>query len=267
MTKRIGVIGCTGRMGKALLHEITTHEASVLSGGVTHVKSLLYGYDLGVIAGLKPSGNQANEYMESLIEASDCVIDFSSVEGSLMAAKYAAQCNTPIVIGTTGFDDKQYGLLEHYARQCPLLWSANMSVGVNVLKKLTETLGNLLNDDFDIDIVEMHHRHKKDAPSGTALVLAEAAAEGRGVALNDVVCKSRDGMIGERPRGEIGMATLRGGDVVGEHTVIFAADGERIELSHKVSDRAIFARGALRAALWLCDRDTGFYSMDDVIGL
>jgi 4-hydroxy-tetrahydrodipicolinate reductase len=171
------------------------------------------------------------------------------------------------VVGTTGLKPEHEAALDEAAAKVAVVQAANMSVGVNLMLGLARQVAAILDDGFDIEIVEMHHRHKVDAPSGTALALGKAAAAGRGVALDDVAVRARDGMIGPRPKGQIGFATLRGGDVVGEHTVVFAGEGERIELTHKASSRAIFARGAVRAALWTQGRPPGRYSMRDVLGL
>ena len=186
---------------------------------------------------------------------------------ALLLAPALAQAQTVLVVGTTGLNPAQQASIAQAATHTPIIQSPNMSVGVNLLLALVEQVARTLGEDYDIDVLEMHHRHKVDAPSGTALGLGHAAAAGRGVALEDVWRKSRDGHTGARPAGEIGFATLRGGDVIGDHTVMFAGDGERIELTHKASGRGIYAKGAVRAALWARDKTPGLYSMRDVLGL
>jgi len=195
------------------------------------------------------------------------VLDFTTPEATLAHADIAAQARLVHVIGTTGFGDEDLVRLAAAARHATVIRAGNMSMGVNLLSVLTRKVAAALDADFDIEIVEMHHRHKVDVPSGTALMLGEAAAEGRGVALGDVADRGRDGQTGARKRGDIGFAALRGGDVVGEHDVIFAADGERVVLRHIATDRMIFARGAVKAALWGMSRKPGEYSMLDVLGL
>jgi len=204
---------------------------------------------------------------QALFAASDAVIDFTVPAATKAHVALAASTGTALIIGTTGLGDDVRAAITVAAQKTALVQSPNMSVGVNVLLALTEKLAATLGNEYDIDIVEMHHRHKVDAPSGTALGLGEAAAKGRKVALKDVARTTRDGQVGARPSGEIGFATLRGGDVIGDHTVIFAADGERIEVTHKASSREIFARGAVRAAMWAKGKAPGLYTMRDVLGL
>jgi 4-hydroxy-tetrahydrodipicolinate reductase len=203
----------------------------------------------------------------ALFAAADAVLEFTSAKASLDHAALAAGTRTIHVIGTTGLDPAQEAALAAAAQSTAIVWAPNMSLGVNLLMGLVERVAAALDDDFDIEIFEIHHRHKVDAPSGTALGLGAAAARGRGVDLDDVAIRGRDGMTGARRRGAIGFASLRAGDVVGDHSVIFAADGERIELAHRATDRRIYARGALRAALWARGKAPGLYSMADVLGL
>jgi len=254
-------------MGKALINEIALYEDCTLSGGTVRKDSDFAAMDLGTLAGLEPLNIKATTDTAALLKNSDAVIDFTTPENSLKTAEISAKQGKIAVLGTTGFTDAQKKELTAYAKKTPIIWSANMSIGVNLLQGLVQKVASLLDDSYDIEIVEMHHCRKVDAPSGTALALGEAAARGRGMKLKDVACKARDGMIGPRPRGEIGFATLRGGDVIGEHTVIFAGDGERIELSHKASSRQIFAKGAVRAALWAKGKPSGFYTMQDVLSV
>ncbi|HSV29277.1 MAG TPA: 4-hydroxy-tetrahydrodipicolinate reductase, partial [Candidatus Omnitrophota bacterium] len=197
----------------------------------------------------------------------DAVIDFTAPAATVTHAGMAAAAGKVLVVGTTGLSKDDEAKLQQAADRVPVVYAPNFSVGVNLLMALTERAASILGDDYDIEIVEMHHRHKVDAPSGTALGLGRAAAAGRGVPLDSVWCKARDGHTGARPKGEIGFATLRGGDVVGDHTVMFAAEGERVELTHKASSRAVFAKGAVRAALWAKGKPAGLYTMRDVLGL
>lgn len=262
---KIGIVGCTGRMGKALIEEIFLNSETQLSGGAVRADSDFVGEDIGKLAGLDPVGINAVSSLEKLFEDSDAVIDFSTPAVSLQCAKIVSAQNKIHVIGTTGFSPDEIEELKELANSAKIIWSANMSIGVNVLSAITEQVAAILDDSYDLEIVEMHHCHKVDAPSGTALLLGESAAKGRNVKLDEVARKSRDGIIGARPRGEIGFSTLRGGDVVGEHTVMFAGDGERIELTHKASSRRIFTKGAIRAALWAVNKNNGLYSMKDVL--
>lgn len=262
---KIGILGCNGRMGQALIKSTISSNIAILSGGVVRKESSSLNKDLGLIAGCEAINLLAHDNVEKLFQESDSVIDFTSPEISIESAKLATKHGKSLIIGTTGFNDDQMALIKEYSNNATIIWSANMSVGVNILSALTEKVSSILDEDFDIEIVEMHHRHKVDSPSGTAILLGNSAAKGRKVKLNDVECKSRDGIIGSRPKGEIGFATLRGGDVVGEHTVVFAGEGERIELTHKASDRSIFAKGAVRAAIWSEGKPNGLYSMGDVL--
>ena len=263
---RIGVVGCGGRMGRMLIAEIAGTDGAVVSGGTEHGAALL-GQDLGTLAGLAPLGVAAGADAAALVAASDAVIDFTAPAATVRHAELAAAHGTALVIGTTGIDAAQAKAIEAAARQAPIVWSPNMSLGVNLLMGLVEQVAARLGPDYDIEILEMHHRLKVDAPSGTALGLGRAAAAGRGAALEDLWVKSRDGHTGAREAGTIGFATLRGGDVVGDHTVMFAGLGERLELTHKAADRRIYARGAVRAALWARGRPPGLYGMKDVLGL
>lgn len=262
---KIGIIGCTGRMGKAIIEEIMINSQCEISGGAVRSGSEFVGMDVGTLAGVEPIGINATGSMEALFDASDAVIDFSNPIASMQAAHIASSRKKIHIIGTTGFSPENMETLQNLGKDNVIVWSANMSVGVNILLALTEQVASILDDSYDIEILEMHHCRKVDAPSGTALALGNSAAFGRKVSLESVEQRSRDGIAGARPRGEIGFATLRGGDVVGEHTVIFAGDGERIELTHKASNRKIFSRGAVKAALWGKGRKPGLYSMKDVL--
>ena len=203
----------------------------------------------------------------ALFATADVVVDFTLPASSVAHAELAGETGTALVIGTTGIDAAQEAAIAAAAAQAPILRAANMSLGVNLLLKLVEQTARALDLAFDIEVVEMHHRHKIDAPSGTALALGQAAAAGRAVNLESVAQRVRDGITGPRESGHIGFATLRGGDVAGEHTVVFAGESERLELTHKASNRVIFARGAVTAALWLSGKPPGLYGMGDVLGL
>ena len=265
---KIGILGCAGRMGRALLAEVMESEGSTLAGGTEMPGHPALGQDLGSLAGTDDIGLIASDDARTLIAEADVVIEFSTIEATLRHVALSADLGTAHVIGTTGFDETSKTELRAAAQRTRLVWAANMSLGVNLLLGLTERVARSLGPEaFDIEIVETHHRHKIDAPSGTALALGEAAARGRGLPLADIADRGRDGMTGARKTGAIGFAALRGGDVVGDHSVVFAGLGERIELTHKAADRRIYARGAVHAARWLEDRETGLYDMIDVLGL
>ncbi len=264
---KIGIIGASGRMGQTLVRGVITHPDCELSGGIERVGNSNIGLDIAKVAGLEPIGLEITTSAEDLIRNSDAIIDFTAPEATLEIAKITARMNKVHVIGTTGFTNEQEAELKEYAKDTTIIWSYNMSVGINILLGLVEKAASILDDSVDIEIVEMHHKHKVDAPSGTAIALGRAAAEGRGVAFDDVKNLSREGIVGERTQGEIGFATLRGGEVIGDHTVMFASGNDRIELTHKASDRSIFASGAIRAALWGKDKSTGLFTMKDVLGL
>ena len=263
---KIGIVGCAGRMGRMLIQEVLATPGAALAGG-TEPSGPAIGQDLGTLVGAAAQGVVVTSDAKALFAVSDAVIDFTVPAATKIHAELAAASGKALVVGTTGLNDDARAAIAAAAKKTVIIQSPNMSVGVNVLLALTEKLAATLGPDYDIDILEMHHRHKVDSPSGTALGLGEAAAKGRQVHLKDVARTTRDGIVGARPVGEIGFATLRGGDVVGDHTVIFAANGERIEVTHKASSREVFAKGAVRAALWAKGRAPGLYSMRDVLGL
>lgn len=264
---KIGVIGAAGRMGQMLVQAVAEAKGAVLAGASERPGHAALGRDAGTLAGLDPLGVALVDRAAALFETCDTVVDFTAPAASLHHAELARDNGTALVIGTTGFDDAQTRAIEAAAGGAPIVWAPNMSLGVNLLFALTQQVAGILGDDWDIEIVEMHHKHKVDAPSGTALGLGRAAAAGRGVDLEAVSQRVRDGHTGPRQAGDIGFATLRGGDVVGEHTVVFATEGERVELTHKAGSRAIFSRGAVRAAIWSSGREPGLYDMFDVLGL
>ena len=219
------------------------------------------------LLGIEPNGVPIGDDSAASIRAARCVIDFTVPEATVAHARVAADKGVSMVIGTTGLDPQQTAAIHEAARKVPILWAANMSIGINILLALVEKTAAMLDPAYDIEVLEMHHRHKIDAPSGTALALGRAAAAGRQVKLEEVWRKSRDGHTGARPTGEIGFATLRGGEEVGVHTVMFAAAGERLELSHRAFSRETYASGAVRGALWLQGKSPGLYGMKDVLGL
>lgn len=263
---RIGVLGCAGRMGRSNLREVLASDGVHLAGGVERPGHPAVGEDLGVLAGGDAIGLRAGDDATSLIRAADAVIEFSTPEATLAHARLCAAIGCAHIIGTTGLDPAQAAELASLAMQIPIVQAANMSLGVNLLLDLVRQVAATLDAAYDIEIVEMHHRHKVDAPSGTALALGAAAAAGRGLAPEAGFVRARDGLTGPRPPGSIGFAVLRGGDVVGDHTVCFAGDGERLELTHRATDRRIYARGAVRAARWTKGRPPGLYGMADVLG-
>ena len=264
---RIAVMGAGGRMGRELVRAIASNPDCAVAGGTEPAGSPLIGADLGTLAGLEALGVGVTCDPLELFTRADAVLDFTAPRASVEFAGLAANARIVHVIGTTGFSDADEAALKAAARHAVIVKAGNMSLGVNLLTAITRQVAAALDADFDIEIVEMHHRQKVDAPSGTALMLGAAAASGRGVALNETSVRARDGHTGARRRGDIGFQSLRGGTVVGDHTVIFAGNGERIELTHIAGDRGIFARGAVKAALWGRTRKPGLYSMLDVLGL
>jgi 4-hydroxy-tetrahydrodipicolinate reductase len=264
---RIGISGCAGRMGRMLVAEVAATAGCRLAGGVDAPTSQALGQDIGELAGIGKVGLSAGSDIAALLAAADVVIDFSTPTATVEHAALAAGAKKPLVIGTTGLDDVQRAALRKASGAAPILWAPNMSLGVNWLLALVEQTAQRLGPDYDIEILEMHHRHKVDAPSGTALALGEAAAKGRGVALAEKSQRARDGITGARKAGDIGFAILRGGDNAGEHRVLFAADGESVELAHRATSRRVFARGAVAAAQFLAHQPAGLYGMKDVLGL
>jgi 4-hydroxy-tetrahydrodipicolinate reductase len=256
---KIAIAGAAGRMGQMLIRQIGGTEGATLAAVFESPKSNAIGQEHG--------GKKIVADAAAAIGAAECVIDFTVPEAAVAHAKIAAAKGVAMVIGTTGLNPEQTAAIHECATKTPILWAANMSMGINILQALVEKTASLLDPSYDIEIVEMHHRHKIDAPSGTALALGRSAAAGRKVKLEDVWRKSRDGHTGARPAGEIGFATLRGGEEVGVHTVMFAAAGERLELSHRSFSRETYASGAVRAALWLKGKKAGLYGMKDVLGL
>lgn len=262
------VVGAGGRMGQALVRAIQDIDGVRLAGAVERQGSPAVGRDAGELAGTGHLGVAIGSDPLPAFARADGVLDFTSPDASVTFAGYAAQARIVHVIGTTGCGPDHDAAIAAAARHATIVKSGNMSLGVNLLAVLVEQAARALGpEDFDVEVLEMHHRHKVDAPSGTALLLGQAAAAGREIALEERSVRVRDGHTGARPQGAIGFATLRGGSVVGDHSVILAGTGERVVLSHHAEDRAIFARGAVRAALWGHGRKAGLYSMRDVLGL
>ena len=264
---QIAVMGASGRMGQMLIQEIQNNDQAELSGVVEREGHEWIGKDLGIATGGSEMGVIVESDPLEVFARSQAVIDFTSPASTVEFAGLAAQARLVHVIGTTGLTKDDLAAISRAARHATIVRAGNMSLGVNLLTRLTEKVAAALDEDFDIEVIEAHHKHKVDAPSGTALMLGEAAAAGRGKSLDDISDRGRDGITGARKRGDIGFHAIRGGDVVGEHDVIFAAEGERIVLRHLATDRRIFARGALKAALWGQGKDRGEYDMMDVLGL
>ncbi|WP_281980855.1 4-hydroxy-tetrahydrodipicolinate reductase [Thalassorhabdomicrobium marinisediminis] len=269
MTDKPGIVitGGSGRMGQMLIDTVLASEACELVGVLEREGHDWIGQDVGTAMGRAPVGVTVSDDAVGTFARAQAVIDFTAPEATVAFSELAAQARAVHVIGTTGLTEDDIAHLDAAARHAVIVRAGNMSLGVNLLTQLTKRVAAALDEDFDIEIIEAHHHHKVDAPSGTALMLGEAAAEGRGVDLAKVKDSGRDGITGARQQGDIGFSAIRGGDIVGEHDVLFAAAGERIKLSHIATDRAIFARGALRAALWGQDQKPGAYDMVDVLGL
>jgi 4-hydroxy-tetrahydrodipicolinate reductase len=263
----IVVTGGSGRMGQMLINAVQASDACALVGVLERTGHDWVGQDVGIAMGGAAIGVTVSDDAVTTFAKAQAVIDFTAPDATIGFAELAAQARAVHVIGTTGLTDGDIAKLDAAARHAVIVRAGNMSLGVNLLVQLTKKVAAALDEDFDIEIIEAHHHHKIDAPSGTALMLGEAAAQGRGVVLKDATDSGRDGITGARKRGDIGFSAIRGGDIVGEHDVLFAAAGERIKLTHIATDRAIFARGALKAALWGQTQKPGSYSMLDVLGL
>ena len=264
---RLAVTGAAGRMGRTLVRIIHETDGCEVAGGLERPGSEAIGEDLGALAGIGPLGIKVADDPLELLTKIDGIVDFTSPEASVAFATLTAQARIVHVIGTTGFTAEDEAKLKAAGRHARIIKAGNMSLGVNLLTALVRKVAGALDDDFDIEVVEMHHKHKVDAPSGTALMLGRAAAEGRGLDLDAVSVRGRDGITGARKRGDIGFASLRGGGVVGDHEVVFASDAEMITIAHRSQSRDIYAKGAVKAALWGMDKKPGSYSMMDVLGL
>jgi 4-hydroxy-tetrahydrodipicolinate reductase len=263
---KVVIAGCSGRMGHVLLECVFADSELVLHGALDRADNPQLGRDAGEQLG-KLSGVNVVADIDLALKDADVLVDFTRPEASMRYLDACQKHHVKMIIGTTGFSVEQKLAIEMASENIAIVFAPNMSVGVTLLINLVEQAAKVLNDGYDIEIVEMHHRHKVDAPSGTALRLGEAAAQGLGQELKDCAIYAREGVTGEREAGKIGFATLRGGDVVGDHTVVLAGIGERVELTHKASSRATFALGALRAAKFLNDKNAGLFDMQDVLGL
>lgn len=261
----LAIAGAGGRMGRMLVALAADHPGLELCGAFEAEGHPAVGEDAGTVAGVGPLGVRVTSDAAAAISQARVVIEFTLPEPSLRHLALAADANCAVVLGTTGFTPDQQATIDELAGRIPLLQASNMSVGVTVLTEVVEDVARRLGAAFDIEIVETHHRKKKDAPSGTALTLAQAAARGRGADLEQWATHGRSGMVGERPDEEIGIMALRGGDVVGDHTVFYYGKGERLELTHRAQSREAFASGAVRAAAWLAGREPGAYSIRDVL--
>lgn len=264
---RLVVAGAAGRMGRVLVQIIRQTPGATLAGALEDPGSIAIGQDAGLLAGCGQMGVEISGDALTTIAGTDGILDFTTPHATVELADLAAQARIVHVIGTTGLEASHLARLDAAARHAVIVRSGNMSLGVNVLAAMVSRVARTLGTEFDIEILEMHHRMKVDAPSGTALLLGEAAAEGRGITLEGHSVRARDGHTGVRNIGDIGFASLRGGTTIGEHKVIFAGPGEKIEFTHIAEDRSIFARGAVQAALWGKGRKPGLYSMVDVLGL
>ncbi|MBI5814415.1 MAG: 4-hydroxy-tetrahydrodipicolinate reductase [Nitrospinae bacterium] len=264
---KIVVTGCAGKMGRRIVNVIEDTDGAVLAGGTEAPGSPFAGQDVGDVAGIGHKGAAISTSLKEIIAGCDAVIDFSVPAASLDHFHIAAEAGKAIVIGTTGFNEEHWKTFESMAKSCRAVIAPNMSVGVNVLFKLVRDAARIMGQTYDIEMFEMHHNQKVDSPSGTAVKLAEIAAGAVGRDLKKVGVFGREGQIGKRKPEEIGVMTLRGGDVVGEHTVMFAGTGERVELTHRAWSRDNFAMGAVRAAMWIVKQPNGIYDMQDVLGL
>jgi 4-hydroxy-tetrahydrodipicolinate reductase len=264
---RIGILGAGGRMGRALIQATAEEPQAKLTAALDREGGASVGVDVGVLAGLETQGVAVGADLALVLQDVDVLIDFTAPDATLVHAAACKQAGVAMVIGTTGLNENQLADLRDAAEDIAIVFAPNMSVGVNLVFKLLDLAARVLGDSVDIEIIEAHHRHKVDAPSGTALRMGEVIAAALGRDLADCAVYGREGQTGPRARQTIGFETIRAGDIVGDHTALFAADGERIEITHKASSRMTFARGALRAALWLKGRGSGLYDMQDVLGL
>lgn len=264
---RIAITGVSGRMGRMLISCADDSADVEVSAALERSGHDWIGQDFGLALGGSARGFKVTDDVDAALAQSDALIDFTAPAATVSFAQAAARASAIHVIGTTGMDRDDLAALDIAARSAVIVRAGNMSLGVNLLVQLTQRVAAALDDDYDIEVIEAHHKHKVDAPSGTALMLGEAAATGRGVSLEDVSDRGRDGITGARKTGDIGFTAIRGGDIIGEHDVMFAAAGERIVLRHVASDRSVFARGAIKAALWARTRAPGSYDMLDVLGL
>ncbi|WP_022964581.1 4-hydroxy-tetrahydrodipicolinate reductase [Halopseudomonas pelagia] len=265
--RRIAVIGAAGRMGRTLIEAVNQAQGAQLTAAIERPESSLLGADAGELAGIGRTGVKIAGSLQDVLEDFDVLIDFTHPTSTLVNLALCRAAGKAMVIGTTGFSDDEKRLLLEAGQDMPIVFAPNFSVGVNLCLKLLDMAARVMGDEADIEIIEAHHRHKVDAPSGTALRMGEVVADALGRDLAKVAVYGREGQTGARPRDTIGFATVRAGDVVGDHTVLFATEGERVEITHKASSRMTFAKGAVRSALWLDARAPGLYDMQDVLSL
>lgn len=267
MTIKIAVTGATGRMGKSLIEAVHVAKGVSLGAAIVRKESALIGADAGEVAGVGKLGVKITDDLNDVLKDFDVLIDFTSPQATLENIKVCDAAKRAMVIGTTGFSSEEKILFEQSIKNIPVCFASNFSTGVNLCFKLLDLAARVVGDDSDIEIVEAHHRHKVDSPSGTALSMGEVVANTLGRDLDEVAVYGREGQEGPRKSETIGFVTVRGGDVVGEHTVSFLADGERVEITHKASSRMAFSRGAVRASSWIISQAAGLYNMQDVLGL
>ncbi|MEZ2746695.1 4-hydroxy-tetrahydrodipicolinate reductase [Halopseudomonas bauzanensis] len=265
--RRIAVIGAAGRLGKTLIEAIQQAEGASLTAAIERPQSSLIGADAGELAGVGKLGVNVVGDLNQVLGDFDVLIDFTHPTSTLVNLDICRAAGKAMVIGTTGFSDAEKQQIADAAQQVPVVFAPNFSVGVNLTLKLLDMAARVMGDEADIEIIEAHHRHKVDAPSGTALRMGEVVADALGRNLQEVAVYGREGQTGARDRNTIGFATVRAGDVVGDHTVLFATEGERVEITHKASSRMTFAKGAVRSAIWLGERASGLYDMQDVLAL
>ncbi len=264
---RIALVGVSGRMGLSLIKAVAATEHAELTVAVSRPDSLAIGKDAGELAGISPLGVTVSDNLAAKVDQFDVLIDFTRPDASMEYIEICRQAGKQIVIGTTGYSETQKAAIAEAAKDVALVIAPNMSVGVNLSLKLLEMTAKVMGDYTDIEVIEAHHRHKIDAPSGTALRMGEVVAATLGRDLKDCAIYGREGDTGARDRKTIGFSTIRAGDIVGEHTVMFADDGERVEITHKATSRMTFANGAVRAAVWLAGKQQGWFDMQDVLGL
>ncbi|WP_428036293.1 4-hydroxy-tetrahydrodipicolinate reductase [Amphritea sp.] len=264
---RVAVTGAAGRMGKTNIEAIQAAEGVRLGAAIVESTSSLIGADAGEVAGVGKLGVKIVGALEEVMDDFDVLIDFTAPKATLANLALCAINGKAMVIGTTGLNEMERNELKSFGEVMPLVFASNMSVGVNLCFKLLAEAAKALGDDYDVEIIEAHHHHKVDSPSGTALSMGEVVADALGRDLRQCAVYGREGQVGARTKEEIGFVTIRAGDVVGDHTVLFATEGERIEISHKASSRMTFAKGAVRAAGWLAGKENGLYDMQDVLGL
>jgi 4-hydroxy-tetrahydrodipicolinate reductase len=263
---RVAVVGASGRMGRVIMEALLADATAELTAAVVHPDTSLEGVDAGDLLGIGKLGVKFVYNVNDILDDFDVLIDFTSPEFTLSNLSLCQQHKKAMVVGTTGFTEEQKQQVNDFGQSMPVMFAPNMSVGVNLSFKLLELAAKVMGDDVDIEIIEAHHRHKKDAPSGTALAMGEVVASALGRDLKECAVYGREGITGERDRTTIGFETIRAGDIVGDHTVLFASDGERLEITHKASSRMTFAKGAVRAANWLHGKQNGLFTMQDVLG-